>query len=373
MQLSPHSTQHDPFHLDEGDEPDIPQMIRRLELLTRRRVESLFAGAYQASFQGQGMVFADVRPYQPGDEVRSIDWNVSARMGMRELYVKQFIEERERTVLLVWDASTSMKLGHHRRSKQELCAEVAMALAMSASHNGDRVGLIVFADDIVDYIAPQRGRKHIMRMVQRLLQPIPLSHETSQTNLKDALLFLNRISPRHTIAFIMSDFLGEHHEGIWQMLARRCECIPVVFSTPKEHVLFPPLEEGNTTREPSFWLRSWSAWLVACGFLTVGALAGPNGWMAGLVAASLVALFGWSLRPNATPAVCQLQTLEEHLPLAVDSQQTHTHNAFLAAAEQRQSQQNDHMRRLQLNAIQLTTEEDYLAELLRYFRQRQSR
>lgn len=369
---------HDPFDVEglDQDEPNIPQVMKRLEILTRRRVESLFAGAYQAVFQGQGMVFSDVRPYQPGDEVRWIDWNVSARMN--DLYVKQFIEERERTVMLLYDASRSMVVGRHRRSKRELCAEVAMLLAMSASHNGDRVGMIIFSQQVDAFISPGRGKKHIMRMIQTMLSYKP-AETTQHTDLKEALLFLNRVSPRHSISFVLSDFLAPHEEGVWQLLGKQHELIPIVFEAPQDHSL-PFAKEAKEAPEgalPALASPTPSAfekWLpLGTGVLLLGASVALGGafWLGGLIAFVICVLVTWLLQRDTAPAICQLQDAESQVPMVLDLQRSSTHKRFARIAQHREEQQTNQFRRLQTDAVTLSTEEDYMPPLLKFFRMRQ--
>lgn len=362
-----------PFATDEDFEAQIPQIMRRLEIITRRRVESAFAGAYQAIFQGQGMVFSDVRPYQPGDEVRWIDWNVSARMD--DLYIKQFIEERERTVLVVWDASESMRLGQQHRSKRELAIELAMLFAMSANQNGDRVGLIIFTDKVEHFITPQRGRKHIMRMIQILLRFEPKTSH-SNTQLKETLLFLQRTSPRHSIAFVLSDFIAPHEEGIWQMLKKQCECIPIWLTTPHESSLYPTVLDASST-QPSSWQKTWTGWPAALtlsfGFALWAFIQGGMAiWSAGI--ASLFCLgTTYALHAKKQTALCHVHDLETGESSYVDVGHTAFVEAYAQKAQQHRQTIQGNFRRLQLDLLELSTEEDYVPSLLRFFRQRQKR
>jgi uncharacterized protein (DUF58 family) len=149
------------------DTREILHKIRRLELRTRRLVESSFAGQYQSVFKGRGMNFEEVRPYTPGDEIRAIDWNVTARAG--EPYIKKFTEEREMTVMIVLDVSASGNFGSVDQSKRELAAEVAAILAFSAIHNNDKVGLLLFSDRVELFIPPKKGRHHILRLIREML------------------------------------------------------------------------------------------------------------------------------------------------------------------------------------------------------------
>ncbi len=275
----------------EGDASErMSALMQRLEIVSRRQVEAMFSGAYRSVFQGRGMDFSEVRPYQPGDEIRWIDWNVSARMD--DIFVKQFVEERERTVLLVWDASPSMLLGSHWRSKQELGAEVCMVLAMSALANNDRVGLLMFNEaGVARYIKPQRGRSHLMRMVREILsyegkeEPhTTIASEENESSLAvgprdNVFEFLNRVAPMHSILFFLSDFLVIDESARWQRLSQRCEVIPLLLRDPLEHSLnLGPVDltfQGNTSlmQHPGSWVMGASvALLLGWGFAERGSL-----------------------------------------------------------------------------------------------------
>ena len=178
--------------------------IRRIEIRTRHLVNDSFAGEYHAVFKGQGMEFDEVRPYLPGDEIRSIDWNVTARMG--DPYVKRYVEERELTVMLVVDASGSEDVGSINRLKRELAAELTAVLAFSATTNNDKVGLLIFTDQIELFIPPRKGRKHVLRLVRELLTFTPQSRGT---DLKIALDNINRLLKRRGIIFLISDFIAD--------------------------------------------------------------------------------------------------------------------------------------------------------------------
>ncbi|TNE48302.1 MAG: DUF58 domain-containing protein [Deltaproteobacteria bacterium] len=274
----------------EGDTSErIAALMQRLEIVSRRQVEAMFAGAYRSVFQGRGMDFSEVRPYQPGDEIRWIDWNVSARMD--DIYVKQFVEERERTVLLVWDASPSMLLGSHWRSKQELGAEVCMILAMSALANNDRVGLLMYSGGwVVRYVKPQRGRTHLMRLVREILsyEGKDEANLSSTEDVDPALPagprdnvfeFLNRVAPRHSILFFLSDFLEMDESARWQRLSQRCEVIPLLLRDPVESSLrWSPREQpldgsSSLLLHPGSWVMGvWVALLLGWGFTAGGSL-----------------------------------------------------------------------------------------------------
>jgi uncharacterized protein (DUF58 family) len=186
---------------------EILKKIRQIELRTNRLVSETLAGQYHSVFKGQGMNFEEVREYQPGDEVRSIDWNVTARMN--HPFVKKFVEERELTLMLVVDVSGSGLFGSGTQSKRELAAEIASVLAFSAIRNNDKVGLILFSDEVEKFIPPRKGRKHVLRVIREVLFFEP---ERRGTDLNGALEFLMRVTPHRAIAVIISDFIGSPAE-----------------------------------------------------------------------------------------------------------------------------------------------------------------
>jgi uncharacterized protein (DUF58 family) len=183
---------------------EILKKIRQIELRTNRLVNETLGGQYHSVFKGQGMNFEEVREYQPGDEVRAIDWNVTARMN--HPFVKKFVEERELTLMLIVDLSGSGLFGSGDQAKRELAAEIASVLAFSAIRNNDKVGLILFTDDIEKYMPPKKGRKHVLRVIREILFYEP---KRKGTNLNTALQFLSRVTSHKAIAVVISDFLDE--------------------------------------------------------------------------------------------------------------------------------------------------------------------
>jgi uncharacterized protein (DUF58 family) len=183
---------------------EILKKIRQIELRTNRLVTETLAGQYHSVFKGQGMNFDEVREYQPGDEVRSIDWNVTARMN--HPFVKKFVEERELTVMLVVDLSGSGLFGSVKQSKRELAAEIASVLAFSAIRNNDKVGLILFTEQVEKFIPPRKGRRHVLRVIREILFYEP---RFRGTDLNGALEFLLRVIRRRAIVVLISDFLGQ--------------------------------------------------------------------------------------------------------------------------------------------------------------------
>ena len=182
---------------------EILKKIRQIEIRTNRLVTESLAGQYHSVFKGQGMNFEEVREYQPGDEVRSIDWNVTARMN--HPFIKKFVEERELTLMLTVDVSASGRFGSRDQSKRELAAEIASVLAFSAIRNNDKVGLILFSDEVEKFIPPRKGRRHVLRVIREVLFFEP---QGRGTDLDGALEFLLRVTPHKAIAVIISDFLG---------------------------------------------------------------------------------------------------------------------------------------------------------------------
>ncbi len=229
--------------------PELIKKIRRIEIRTRRLVNTSFAGEYQAIFKGRGMEFDEVRPYQRGDEVRTIDWNVTARTG--ELHVKRYVEERELTVMLLVDASASGQFGTINRFKREIAAELAAVLAFSAITNNDKVGLLIFTDQIELFISPRKGRRHVLRLIRDLLAFEPTGR---QTNLKLGLETLNHMLKRRSIIFLLSDFLStpDSYSSILQVSNRRHDVIAVTLRDPREQqwpsVGLVALEDAETGR-----------------------------------------------------------------------------------------------------------------------------
>ncbi len=212
--------------------PEILRQVKRIELRTRGLVNSHFAGEYHSVFKGQGMEFAEVREYQPGDEVRTIDWNVSARM--RRLFVKRYVEERELTVLLLVDCSGSARFGTVDRDKRALSAELAAVLALTATRNNDRVGLVLFSDGIEHVVPPRKGRRHALRLVRDVLA-WPARQRT--TDLAGALDHAARLLSHHAVVFVISDWVAPNPERALRRLRQRHDVVGVVLDDPGEREL----------------------------------------------------------------------------------------------------------------------------------------
>ena len=211
---------------------EILKKVRRIQIFTTRMVQDVFAGEYQSVFKGRGMEFEEVREYHPGDDVRSIDWNVTARTG--HPHVKVFREERELTVMLLADVSASGTFGSVRQRKEELIAEFSAVLAFAANNNNDRVGLILFSDRIEKYLPPKKGVTHVLRVIRELLYQSPRGRGT---DIGAALEFLSRVATRRTVSFLVSDFLASGYERALSIAARRHDLIAVEVVDPRERAL----------------------------------------------------------------------------------------------------------------------------------------
>ncbi len=211
---------------------EVIRQIRRLQLKARHAVEDLLGGEYHSAFKGAGLAFEEVRAYQPGDDIRTIDWNVTARMG--HPFVKRFIEERELTVLVAVDCSGSQQFGTRTQQKREVAAELAAVLAFSAISNNDRVGLVQFTDRVERFVPPRKGTRHVLRLIRDVLFYQPIHRGTS---LREGLDFLNRVLHRRTIVFLLSDFLDSGYEASFKRTGRRHDFIAVRIVDPREEEL----------------------------------------------------------------------------------------------------------------------------------------
>ena len=211
---------------------EVLKKVRQIEIRTNREVTDVLGGQYHSVFKGHGMEFEEVREYLPGDEVRSIDWNVTARFG--HPFIKKFKEERELTVMLVVDVSASGQFGSVRQTKNELAAELAAVLAFSAIRNNDKVGVILFTDRIEKYIAPKKGRRHVLRAIREILAFRPQGH---RTNLKLALDYLVHVQSRRAVCFLLSDFQDERFLKKLRVAGKRHDVIALSLRDPREEEL----------------------------------------------------------------------------------------------------------------------------------------
>jgi len=293
-----------------GASPDLLRQVRRIELRTRRLVDSLFSGEYQSVFKGHGIEFAEVREYLPGDDIRSIDWKVTARLG--HPFIKRYVEERELTVVLAVDLSGSQRWGTRGRLKSELVTEVAATLAMSAVRNRDRVGLLIFTDRIETYVPPRKGRRHVLRLIRDLLAFEPVGRATDAST---AIDHLARALPSHAIVFIFSDF----QIADWERFERSCR--------------------GAAFRHD----------LVAVTVADPGDDALPD---VGLV---------------------ELVDPETGVRAVVDSGSASVRESFARLAVDERDRRSRLFRRLAIDEIELRTDEPYAAALLGFFRRRERR
>jgi uncharacterized protein (DUF58 family) len=209
--------------------PELLKRIRQIEIRSRRLVNDLFLGEYLAVFRGRGMEFSEVREYEPGDDARTIDWNVTARLGAP--YVKKFVEERELSIMLAVDVSASELFGTTVQSKREVATEIAALLSFSAVNNNDRVGLLAFSGSVERYIPPAKGTRHVLRLVRELLY---LKPRGSGTSILAALDYLSKVLKRRSTVFLISDFLDRGYAPILRVMARRHDIVAVSITDPRE-------------------------------------------------------------------------------------------------------------------------------------------
>lgn len=289
----------------------ILKKIRRLELKTRGLVAATFSGQYRSVFKGRGMNFEEVREYQPGDEVRAIDWNVTAKFGelRGEAYVKKFTEERELTVMLIVDVSASGDFGSVHLSKRELAAEVACLFAFSAIRNNDKVGLILFSDHVELFIPPKKGRLHTLRLIREILFFEPKGKGTQPA---EALDYLNQVVHRRSVVFLISDFQAPDFSKALAVTSRRHDLIAIPIIDPREEDL-PDV-----------------------GLLT-------------------------------------LEDAETGEQIEINTSDRTTRLAFLKAVDQRTKERLRDFRQKRIDAISLQTNEDYVPALRTFFRNRERR
>lgn len=214
---------------------ELIRQIRRIEIRTNRLVNDVLAGEYHSVFKGQGVEFEEVREYQPGDDIRTIDWNVTARAG--EPFVKRYKEERELTVMLLVDASSSSLFGTAGKMKGELAVELTALLAFSAIKNNDRVGLMLFTDHVEKFIPPKKGKKHVLRLVRELLLFEP---QGGNTDIKVALDLMAKVLTRKSVVFLISDFMSSDYEDALRIANRKHDLVTISITDPRE-VEMPPI------------------------------------------------------------------------------------------------------------------------------------
>jgi uncharacterized protein (DUF58 family) len=208
---------------------ELLRRIRRIEIRTSRLANDLFAGTYHSVFHGRGMEFSEVREYYPGDDIRAIDWNVTARAG--KPHIKKYVEERELTVILVIDASASLRFGSAKQDKSEQAAEIAAIIAFSAIRNNDKVGLVMFTDQVEKFIPPRKGRRQVLRLIREVLYFEP---SRRQTRIGTALEYVSRVQKRRAVIFVISDFADIGFETPMRTAAKRHDLIAVRVADPRE-------------------------------------------------------------------------------------------------------------------------------------------
>lgn len=211
---------------------DILKKVKKIQLLTTHLVNETLAGNYTSAFRGTGMEFDEVREYQPGDDVRSIDWNVTARSN--HPHIKRYVEEREMTVMILVDGSSSILFGSGQQSKMELASELSAVLAFSATANNDKVGLILFTDQVDLYLPPKKGKDHVLRVIREILTFKP---KNAATDIKGALEFLGRVQKRRSVAFLVSDFYDTDFDSPLNIASKRHDLIAVTISDVREREL----------------------------------------------------------------------------------------------------------------------------------------
>lgn len=284
---------------------EVLKEVRRIQIVARRQVNDLLAGEYLSAFKGRGMEFDTVREYVPGDEIRSIDWNVTARSDGP--YVKTFCEERELTILLAVDISASGAFGSQKISKMETAVEVAAVLMFTSLKNNDKVGLLFFADDVVKYIPPRKGRGNVLRLIREMLATEPVK---SETNIAKALEYIGRVQRRRAVVFVLSDFIGPDCSRALAVANQRHDCIAVTLEDLRE-------------RE-----------LPSVGFLT--------------------------LRDAETDELIEL-----------DTRNPRVRALFAKAANDRQAKLKELLRKANVDRLEIRTDQSYATSLQRFFRMRE--
>ncbi|MEX1189705.1 MAG: DUF58 domain-containing protein [Bacteroidia bacterium] len=235
------------------DQKELLKKVRKLEIKSRGLSAQLFSGQYHSAFKGRGMSFSEVREYQPGDDIRTIDWNVSARLN--HPYVKVFEEERELTIMLLVDVSGSKDFGTVGQFKVELVTEVCAVLAFSAMQNNDKIGVIFFSDKIEKYVPPKKGKSHVLRIIRELIDFKP---EHSGTDVGQALKFLTNVIRKRCTAFVLSDFYSKDYENSLKLANKKHDIVALKVSDPREHSLpdvgLMKIKDAETSE--TFWVDS---------------------------------------------------------------------------------------------------------------------
>ena len=295
--------------MTERSHRDVLKAVRRIEIATRRAVNAELAGRYHSVFKGQGMAFSEVRPYYPGDDVRHIDWNVSARHQDQGLFVKQFIEERELTVMLLVDMSGSGSFGTRGQRKRQVLAQLGAMLAFSAIKNNDRVGLILFTDKVELFLPPRKGKKHVLRSIREIVEFEP---KRRGTNISEALAYLSRVMKRKAVCFVLSDWIDQNWSKPLQLAMHRHD---VVAMRVADHAEIELPDLGLIELEDS-------------------------------------------------------ETGEIHL---IDSSSRVVRNAYTSHQKRRREQTKRKLRQLGCDLVDVYTDQDYVSPLIHFFRTRSAR
>ncbi|MBL8745326.1 MAG: DUF58 domain-containing protein [Phycisphaerae bacterium] len=304
---------------------ELMKKVRELEIAMRRSVSEVFSGEYSSAFRGRGMEFSEVREYQPGDDVRNIDWNVTARQGTP--FIKRYVEERELTVVLAVDLSGSERFGSGNRTKSEAAAELCGVVALAATKNNDKVGLVIFTDTIEMYVPPAKGRKHVLRILRELLEFTPRAR--SGTDIGGALEHLGRVLKRRSIVFLVSDFLVP--EGAW--------------------VRASGAGVGGTGLETQLRLMSRRHDIIAARMIDEREHRMP------LSGAGLV----------------EVEDVETGRRLVIDTGSTRARREFEALMSRRRKSLRDRLRRVGVDEIEVSPTEPYVHTLVELFRRREKR
>jgi uncharacterized protein (DUF58 family) len=286
---------------------DVIKKIRQIEISTRRTVNDVLGGQYHSVFKGRGMEFSEVREYQPGDDIRTIDWNVTARMG--HPFIKKFTEERELTVMLLVDVSGSEIFGSVRQLKNELAAEVAAVLAFSAIRNNDKVGLIMFSDDIELFVPPKKGKTHVLRVIREILYFQPKGR---RTDIPAALKFLEQITTHRSVTFLLSDFIADNYQKMLRVANQRHDMVAIAITDPRE-IEMPRI------------------------------------------------------------GIVELEDAETGSRVLLDTSHEPTRRTFWENAVRRQRERAQTLRNCGVDLVELRTDEPYLKPLIRFFRMREAR
>jgi len=293
--------------MSKPDVTEILKKVRQIQIVANRAVNELFAGQYKSVFRGRGMEFDEVREYQPGDDIRTIDWNVTARTGMP--FIKRFCEERELTVMFMVDVSASGAFGSGEQSKLDMVIEVAAMLMFSALKNNDKVGLITFCDDVIDYYPPRKGKANMLHLIRQLVAVEPVPRET---NLEAALEFLSKVQKRRAVAFMISDFLAPSARHALAVCNKRHDLIAMTVADPREQAL-PDV-----------------------GFVS-------------------------------------LQDAESGQIVELDTRHTAVRDLFEVRASQRSDELSQRLKRVGVDELPIRTDEDYVTSIHRFFRAREKR